>query len=658
MKLLIGSLLLLCLVAAVDAQSSKLDEPLPATTRVLLERADKLAGEDRLDQAVQVLVEARKASPESVEVHRQYLNLKMNFLAQHDAVRSEYEALMVQEPKNPVYQMAVALTLDATGHRTMSRYQKVVELAPDWSWSHFCRAYLVLGRTFVMVNENFGEKGDKILGELNSAIDANPRVADFYTTAIFFQKAMGRLDQAIETAARMTNVPELQTQGLYNKWDLQLSKAKGSETGRQTLKSELEKLSTTRDTKLLAVIYEAYKSILEDETSANAVGRRIKLIDRGWYPQRGKAVARVTTSASGSPYLVVAANRQFAIDEKIREVTLRREADWRKEQRLYLDIVALRPNTGLQRWLYTILFARAREAGDTFAMTRYANLLASIDPNDAAPWSRLALQLAKDKTKLRAALTFAQKAEKVFSKFEVRPCPAGIPAERCEQSYSAARQEEIFKRQRALALDAHGWTLAQLGQTAEAETKLREALALNRTDSTLNHLAEVLIKLSKQTEADSLLKEIDERLRVAVREQFTNEPAKDFTLTTLDGRSVKLSELKGKVVLLNFWATWCGPCIAEMPLLKTVYEENRGKGFELLAISGDDAASGDQVRRFSKEHRLTFPVFHDEATAKLYNVLGYPGNVLIDRDGRIKYVTGAFPEDGKLLRLVIAELMK
>jgi thiol-disulfide isomerase/thioredoxin len=638
---------------------SGLDSPVPPELRVMLVRADSLAGDDRPEQALQQLNQARSTYPSQLEAHRQYLLVMSNFLGKTDEARNEYESLIASEPLNPVYPLAVALTLDAAGPRAIQWYRKVVELAPDWSWSHFCKAYLTLGRTFVMVNEKFEGKEDQILQDLHKAIEKNPEVADFYTTAIFFEKAMGRLDEAIATAGKMISVSDLRARGLLNLWELHLTQSKGSEAAKQIIRNELATRSAaSTDIKLLATIHEAYRDILEDETAATLIEKKIRQIDASWYPQRGKAVTRVTYNLSGSPYLVMAANRQYAIDEKIRAIALRREPDWRKEQRLYEQVLTLRPNQVLQRWLFTILFGRAREAGDTRAMTDYAMKLNALDPTDIGPFSRLALELSKHKTKLRIALSHAQRAERGVQTFVARPCPPGIPTERCEQIYSPKKQQEIFQRQQASALDAVGWVLSRMGRHAEGEVKLRRAVELNRTDASLSHLADVLQKVGKQAESDQLLREIDERLRESVRQQFTNQPSKDFVLRTLDGKEVRLSDLKGKVVLLNFWATWCGPCIAEMPLLNEIYNENKSKGFELLAISGDDARDGAQVKRFAKEHQLNFPVFHDEATVKLYNVIGFPGNIFIDREGKTRYITGAFPSDGRLLRLIVGELIK
>ncbi len=126
--------------------------------------------------------------------------------------------------------------------------------------------------------------------------------------------------------------------------------------------------------------------------------------------------------------------------------------------------------------------------------------------------------------------------------------------------------------------------------------------------------------------------------------------APDFTAKTLNGDEITLSKLRGKVVVLNFWATWCPPCRSEMPLFQRVYKKYSDRGFEIIGVSTD--ASEGQVRKFVKEFGLTFPIIMDKQnlTAK-FNVSGLPTSFLIDRDGRIiKVRLGEYTEIEKDLK--------
>jgi peroxiredoxin len=118
----------------------------------------------------------------------------------------------------------------------------------------------------------------------------------------------------------------------------------------------------------------------------------------------------------------------------------------------------------------------------------------------------------------------------------------------------------------------------------------------------------------------------------------------NFTLPLLTGESVSLSGLRGKVVFLNFWATWCPPCRAEMPDMETVHQRLTGKGLEILAVdSGEKSAT---VAAFIKRSGFTFPVALDAdgRVGAAYGVSAIPTTYLIDRQGRIvSRVVGAFP---------------
>ena len=117
-----------------------------------------------------------------------------------------------------------------------------------------------------------------------------------------------------------------------------------------------------------------------------------------------------------------------------------------------------------------------------------------------------------------------------------------------------------------------------------------------------------------------------------------NAIAPDFTLRGADGRNVRLDELRGQVVLVNFWATWCGPCREEMPRLETLYEKYRKSGFVLLGVKVDDdphAAMG-----VGQKLNVSFPVVLDteKKVSKLYDLNTMPSTVVIDRDGKMRFL--------------------
>ena len=125
-----------------------------------------------------------------------------------------------------------------------------------------------------------------------------------------------------------------------------------------------------------------------------------------------------------------------------------------------------------------------------------------------------------------------------------------------------------------------------------------------------------------------------------------NAAAPDFQLTTLDGAAVSRDALRGKVVLVNFWATWCPPCRVEMPGFQDVYDRKKAEGFTILGVS-TDAAGSQHVGRYLLEHGITYPVAMASGgiVRDFGGVRALPTSFLLDRQGRIRHtVTGIFAE--------------
>ena len=128
------------------------------------------------------------------------------------------------------------------------------------------------------------------------------------------------------------------------------------------------------------------------------------------------------------------------------------------------------------------------------------------------------------------------------------------------------------------------------------------------------------------------------------------ETALDFELTTLEGNTVRLSDYKGKKVVLNFWATWCPPCRAEMPHMQTYYEEQANKeNVEILAVNMTNLDHGvDKVEAFVEEFSLSFPIPMDETgdIGTKYQAVTIPTTYMIDTDGRIQHkIVGPMDEE-------------
>ncbi|MCP4692281.1 MAG: TlpA family protein disulfide reductase [Desulfobacterales bacterium] len=112
--------------------------------------------------------------------------------------------------------------------------------------------------------------------------------------------------------------------------------------------------------------------------------------------------------------------------------------------------------------------------------------------------------------------------------------------------------------------------------------------------------------------------------------------APDFTLPTLDGKMVRLHEKRGSVVFINTWASWCPPCVEEMPSIQKLYKALAGEKFEVLAVSIDEDGA-KAVAPFMKKHGLTFPALTDPTASikKTYGLTGVPESFIIDKNGVI-----------------------
>lgn len=127
-------------------------------------------------------------------------------------------------------------------------------------------------------------------------------------------------------------------------------------------------------------------------------------------------------------------------------------------------------------------------------------------------------------------------------------------------------------------------------------------------------------------------------LTTAVTAGTAQAPAPDFTLKSNSGENIRLSELRGEVVLINFWASWCGPCRQEMPILSELHDKYKAMGFTVLGINVEENSS--DARKLLKEMPVSFPVLfdNDSSVSKQYDVAAMPSTVLVDRDGNMRYL--------------------
>jgi peroxiredoxin len=118
----------------------------------------------------------------------------------------------------------------------------------------------------------------------------------------------------------------------------------------------------------------------------------------------------------------------------------------------------------------------------------------------------------------------------------------------------------------------------------------------------------------------------------------SSAPAPDFALEARGGKTINLSQYKGQVVMINFWATWCGPCRQEMPLLESIYKKYNKMGFTLLGVNVEPDSK--PAEEWLKQTPVSFPVLFDKESkvSTLYKVSGMPSTVIVDRKGNVRVI--------------------
>lgn len=138
-----------------------------------------------------------------------------------------------------------------------------------------------------------------------------------------------------------------------------------------------------------------------------------------------------------------------------------------------------------------------------------------------------------------------------------------------------------------------------------------------------------------------------------------DQPAPNFTLKSLSGQNIKLSEQTGNVVMLNFWASWCGPCRKEMPLLNALHKKYKSLGFVILGVNVEQELK--LAKSFLADTPVDFPILFDASNtvSKAYDVIAMPTTVMIDRNGKVRYIHKGYKAgDEKKYKKMIKKLIR
>ncbi|MDQ7798678.1 MAG: redoxin domain-containing protein [Candidatus Edwardsbacteria bacterium] len=362
------------------------------------------------------------------------------------------------------------------------------------------------------------------------------------------------------------------------------------------------------------------------------------------------------------------------------------------------DIKGMKFITREQRLgLYTMLAGRFAQIGNQPRMYEVFESVLKMDPENAEVLNNLSYEWAKQGINLEQAEQYSRKAAALAHKRSSGQKPAGLSRE---------RWENILRMERGNYLDTYGWVLYQKGKYNSALGELRKAfklaedptiqyhlgMALYRTgdlDGAIENLAASLagrLEDPAKTKAEleavykeryRTLKGLDKILQQAAektlaRQQAEDEadaarivgrPAPDFSLPDLDDQPYQLSQFRDRVVILDFWATWCGPCKLAMPLIDQVFLEYQGKGLVVLGINLEGRDKNQLVKQFVERSGHQFVILQGGMMGvgidRVYGVSGIPTTFVIDKQGVIRYRHIGYRENlDQMLAREVEELLK
>ncbi len=339
----------------------------------------------------------------------------------------------------------------------------------------------------------------------------------------------------------------------------------------------------------------------------------------------------------------------------------------------------------LRPMLLRMIVSTCRQLGDFVAVTFYGEEALRTNPSDGGVLIELTAAYAEAETSdLDQGIDYAKRAMKTLD----------AAAEQMGE-----QGEERLAPYRAFLLNNWGWLLYRRGEVDQAEMMLVEASnsrkepgvyirlgTLRKSAGRLSDAKEdfamaLALSSGENPEARSAIEEIiaaegggeadleaivEEKRReianikkeaMAQQSRVEPKPAPAFTVMTLDGTEVSLDELRGSVVVLDFWATWCGPCRRELPIIQRTYEDFKDKNVTVLAVSVNSDTSA--VRPYAAKHNLTLPIAFGRELGGAYGASSIPTLVVIDGRGQIRYVhIGYHPDLEEVLPEEIRELLE
>ncbi|MBX7220303.1 MAG: redoxin domain-containing protein [Blastocatellia bacterium] len=669
----------------------------------LLRQARDFYDEGKLDEALITIRKALEQSPHNVAAHQLYVKICLARTSNPVLVADEYRAKMAAEPKNPLYPLIFGLTplLTYDTQEGPGFLTKVMELAPDWSWSQVAAGEL--------------KKAQK---DIEGAVAAYRQAAALDPTETIIQQGFARLlieakqfDEAITVCQKLIQSNPKGYSLYRDLWKAQAAKSGNDAAVLQQIETDLARLLATeeKNPRLLQIAAFTYEQPLSQKEKALGFQTELNKMYPGWGKMDSLGYVEMDNQTGLRRRYFFLGHRFRYNERRVAALQLKDKA----QQVAALEALDTEPLDDEFRVLVNENLLEAYDGSDIGKMEAAAAKVIKLDPEDIGVYKFVINALLERKGDLNRARKHAQMLVAATETYTPATRPASFDPAAWAQNFPEGRARFTYRNRRAEYLYALGRVQLALGEYAPAEESFRKAevpdndptwggipyhygLTLEKLGKTraaaelyarimaqygdgtekisskdheIKHFggkaAEALTDLEKRNptlKSEEFISQANQQKReevaARVRKRFISAEPKDFSLTSLDGKPYRLADLRGKVVVMNFWSTWCGPCMAELPHLKKLYETYKSQGVEFLSMNTWDEQ--DVAKEFLAREKMPFPVFWAEAVAKQYGVSGIPQTFFFGRDGKLRYQASGFSwyESKFELNAVMEELVK
>lgn len=547
------------------------------TAKTLSDQANELYKTQDYKSALAKIQAALNQDPNSYKLHNLYVAIQL-MLVSPDRVRQEYLDKMAKDPANPVFPLILArnrvLLIDREAIQDL--LEKTGAVAPD----------SVVGQSALIDLYRF-HKEDLVKTEeaYKKAIALDPNNHEMIASLAAFQvEELKKFDEALALYQSLLKQDPKNYEAAIGVMSVNVAKAGDSDKAKAAMRQELTALKASEppSPNLLSAIRLAYWLVLKDQTAAQEITK--ELDDKFPTPGAPPGLMGISTFAdTGEPIQYIFAGRRYFWIRKVQTIEADRKTPLADRITKLETLNQENPDDEQFRaYLLEQLVGLYKEAKNTAKQEATVKQILAIEPRKVGLLNDLAWSLtAGARPDQEKALAYAK-----LALTELEKLTQGKPGTSYNQSYAHQRKASF--------LETLGRIQVQLDNLSEAEAAFTQSLTLNQTDDVNYELGRVYEKQGKTREAAQIFAEVVasegdnsamarkrlaeigqadtsihtsaliatatekriSRLREKVMASLVKEPSKDFTLTSFDGKKVSLSKLKGKVVMLNFWASW------------------------------------------------------------------------------------------------------